>query len=157
MTTAYHRYHGLDVRIARIFNTYGPRMRVDDGRVISNFLVQALKGEPLTIYGDGEQTRSFCYVDDLTDGLYRLFMSERTEPTNLGNPGEFTINDLAGVVRELTGSDSGTDARPLPQDDPQVRQPDISVAREVLGWEPSVTLQKGLERSVPYFRERLGL
>ncbi|MFO7767617.1 MAG: UDP-glucuronic acid decarboxylase family protein [bacterium] len=155
MTMAYHRYHELDVRIARIFNTYGPRMRVDDGRVISNFLVQAIRDEPLTVYGDGSQTRSFCYVDDLVDGLYRLFMSERTEPVNIGNPGEFTILELAGVVREVSGKDLEVVHEELPTDDPQVRQPDITVARELLGWVPGVGLRDGLERSLPYFRERL--
>ena len=155
MTTAYRRYHGLDVRIARIFNTYGPRMRVDDGRVISNFLVQAIQGNPLTIYGDGSQTRSFCYVDDLVDGLYRLFMSERTEPVNIGNPAEFSILELAGVVQQVVGRDLDFTYEDLPKDDPQVRQPDISVARECLEWEPKVGLKEGLERSLPYFRERL--
>ncbi|MFC1543923.1 UDP-glucuronic acid decarboxylase family protein [Gemmatimonadota bacterium] len=157
MTIAYHRYHEVDVRIARIFNTYGPRMRLDDGRVISNFLVQALSGESLTVYGDGEQTRSFCYVADMIEGIYRLFMSDRTSPTNLGNPGEITINELVDLVQNVVGQSLQTVRESLPQDDPKVRQPDITVARAELGWEPKVSLEEGLRRSVPYFRERLGL
>jgi dTDP-glucose 4,6-dehydratase len=152
MTMAYHRAHGVDVRIARIFNTYGPRMRAGDGRVVSNFIVQALTGEPLTIYGEGEQTRSFCYVEDEIEGLYRLFHSDRSAPTNIGNPGEFTIRELADAVLEETGSRSELIHLPLPSDDPKVRRPDITVAREVLGWEPGIDLREGLRRSVPYFR-----
>jgi dTDP-glucose 4,6-dehydratase len=152
MTMAYHRFHNLDARIVRIFNTYGPRMRPGDGRVVSNFIVQALRGEPLTIYGDGSQSRSFCYVDDEIEGIYRLFMSDHVGPVNVGNPDEFTILELARHVIELTGSSSTLERRPLPTDDPTVRQPDITVAREVLGWEPGVDLEEGLRRTIPYFR-----
>jgi dTDP-glucose 4,6-dehydratase len=152
MTMAYHRYHGVDTRIVRIFNTYGPSMRPADGRVISNFIVQALRNEPLTIYGDGSQTRSFCYVEDEVDGIFRLFHSDRIEPTNVGNPQEFTISELAQLVIEETGSQSGIESLPLPADDPKVRRPDISVAREILGWEPLTTLHEGLKKTVPYFR-----
>jgi len=153
MTMAYHRYHGVDTRIVRIFNTYGPRMRPNDGRVVSNFIVQALRGDPLTIYGDGAQTRSFCYVEDEVEGIYRLFLSDRVEPMNIGNPNEFTIRELAAKVLELTGSASPIENRPLPTDDPKVRRPDISVARSVLGWEPKIPLEEGLRRTIPYFRE----
>lgn len=153
MTMAYHRFHGVETRIVRIFNTYGPRMRPSDGRVVSNFIVQALRNDPLTIYGDGSQTRSFTFVDDLVDGIYRLFMSERADPTNIGNPGEFTIRELADLVRELTGSDAELTRLPLPKDDPKVRQPDISAASAALDWSPRVTLREGLERTIPYFRE----
>ena len=152
LTMAYHRYHRLDTRIARIFNTYGPRMRPHDGRVVSNFIVQALRGEPLTIYGDGSQTRSFCYVDDLIEGIVRLFERGTAEPTNIGNPHEFTVRQLAERVLALTGSKSGIVERPLPVDDPQVRQPDITRAREMLGWEPRVALDDGLRRTIEYFR-----
>ncbi len=155
LTMAYHRYHQLDTRIARIFNTYGPRMRPNDGRVVSNFIVQALRGEPLTVYGDGSQTRSFCYVDDLTDGIVRLFERDGSEPTNLGNPHEFTVRQLADLVLRITGSRSPVVTRPLPVDDPKVRQPDISRARDALGWTPAVSLETGLERTIAYFRERL--
>jgi dTDP-glucose 4,6-dehydratase len=155
LTMAYHRYHTVDTRIVRIFNTYGPRMRARDGRVVSNFVVQALKGEPLTIYGDGSQTRSFCFVSDLVDGLYRLFLSERTEPTNIGNPHEFTVRQLAEAVLRLTGSRSPLEFRTLPTDDPKVRQPDITVARRELGWEPAVQLDEGLRHTIAYFREHL--
>ena len=155
MTMAYHRHHGVDTRIVRIFNTYGPRMRPGDGRVVSNFIVQALRGDPITIYGDGEQTRSFCYVDDEVDGIYRLFGSDRVEPTNVGNPDEFTILELAEMVLELTGSASVLERRPLPEDDPKVRRPDIAVARDVLGWRPVTSLEDGLRRTIPYFRERV--
>lgn len=151
-TMAYHRRFGVETRIVRIFNTYGPRMRPNDGRVVSNFVVQALRGEPLSIYGQGLQTRSFTYVDDLVEGIFRLFHSDRVEPANIGNPGEFTIRELADLVLEMTGSTSALDFRPFPQDDPKVRQPDISVAREVLGWSPTVSLRQGLERTIPYFR-----
>lgn len=153
MTMAYHRYHGIDSRIVRIFNTYGPRMRPADGRVVSNFIVQALRGDPISIYGDGSQTRSFCYADDLIEGIFRLFFSERVEPTNIGNPHEFTVRQLADLVLEITGSHSALSYLPLPADDPKVRQPDITVARAVLGWEPQVTLRAGLERTIPYFRK----
>jgi dTDP-glucose 4,6-dehydratase len=152
LTMAYHRHHGLDTRIVRIFNTYGPRMRPADGRVVSNFLVQALRGDPLTLYGDGNQTRSFCYVDDEVDGIYRLFGSDEIEPVNIGNPDEFTIRELAEVVLEETGSASPTVRHPLPTDDPKVRQPDITRARELLGWEPGTSLRDGLRRTIPYFR-----
>ena len=152
MTVAYHRYHKLDTRIVRIFNTYGPRMRPRDGRVVSNFIVQALKGEPLTVYGDGSQTRSFCYVDDLIEGIVRLFERGGPDPTNIGNPDEFTVRQLADVVLRLTGSRSPVVERPLPTDDPKVRQPDITRARQVLGWEPKVPLEAGLRRTIEYFR-----
>jgi dTDP-glucose 4,6-dehydratase len=155
ITMAYHRYHGVDTRIVRIFNTYGPRMRPGDGRVVSNFIVQALRGDPLTIYGDGSQTRSFCYVSDEVDGIYRLFHSDRVEPTNIGNPNEFTIRELADVVLEETGSSSSIETLPLPEDDPKVRQPDIGVARSVLGWEPEIGLKEGILLTLPYFREEL--
>lgn len=155
LTMAYHRYHGLDTRIARIFNTYGPRMRPADGRVVSNFIVQALRGEPVTIYGDGSQTRSFCYVEDEIEGLYRLFHSDYTEPVNVGNPAEFTIMELAQLVIERTASASRIERRPLPKDDPRVRCPDISRAREVLSWEPSTSLAEGVDRTIPYLREQI--
>ena len=152
LTMAYHRYHGLDTRIVRIFNTYGPRMRPHDGRVVSNFIVQALHGEPLTVYGDGSQTRSFCYVDDLVTGIVLLFERGDADPTNLGNPHEFTVRELAALVLKLTGSRSEIVERPLPVDDPRVRQPDVSRARETLGWEPKVGLEEGLRRTIDYFR-----
>jgi len=152
MTMAYHRYHGLDTRIVRIFNTYGPRMRPNDGRVVSNFISQALRGEPLTIYGDGSQTRSFCYVDDLIEGIVRLFERGTHEPTNIGNPNEFTVRQLAERVLHLTGSRSPIVEKPLPVDDPRVRQPDITRARETLGWEPRVSLDEGLGRTIEYLR-----
>ncbi|UCF21394.1 MAG: SDR family oxidoreductase [Gemmatimonadota bacterium] len=151
MTMAYHRYHDVDTRIARIFNTYGPRMRQNDGRVVSNFCVQALRGEPLTIYGDGSQTRSFCYVDDLIEGIYRLFNVGYTDPVNLGNPAEFTVRQLAELVLDLTASDAGIEQRALPEDDPKIRQPDISLARELLGWEPRIEVREGLRRTLEYF------
>ena len=152
ITMAYHRYHAVDTRIVRIFNTYGPRMRPHDGRVVSNFIVQALKGEPITIYGDGSQTRSFCYVADEVDGLYRLFMHGDNEPTNIGNPVEFTVRQLADMVVELTGTAAPIVHHDLPVDDPKVRQPDITNARRKLGWEPKVPLREGLERTIEYFR-----
>lgn len=157
ITMAYHRSHGLDTRIVRIFNTYGPRMRPNDGRVVSNFIVQALRGEPLTVYGDGSQTRSFCYVEDLVEGIVRLFERGTAEPTNIGNPHEFTVRQLAERVLALTGSRSQIVERPLPVDDPQVRQPDIAFARETLGWEPRVMLDEGLRRTIEYFRGVTGL
>lgn len=153
MTMAYHRYHQLDTRIVRIFNTYGPRMRPGDGRVVSNFVVQALKGEPLTLYGEGQQTRSFCYVSDMIEGIYRLFMGGDAEPTNIGNPDEFTVRQLAEHVLRLTGSRSPIEKRPLPTDDPKVRQPDISRARELLGWAPTVGLADGLNLTIEHFRQ----
>jgi len=155
MTMAYHRHHGVDTRIVRIFNTYGPRMRPGDGRVVSNFIVQALRGDPLSVYGDGSQTRSFCYVDDEIDGIYRLFSSDRTEPTNIGNPDEFTIKELAQIVLEETGSESPIESLPLPEDDPRVRQPDISIAREVLGWQLKVGIREGIRRTLPFFEQEL--
>jgi dTDP-glucose 4,6-dehydratase len=152
MTMAYHRYHGLDVRIVRIFNTYGPRMRVRDGRVVPAFIQQALTGAPLTVFGEGRQTRSFCYVDDLIEGIWRLLMSDLVEPCNIGNPHEMTILEFAETIRAAVGSASPIVFRPLPVDDPQTRQPDISLARQRLGWEPKVSLEKGLESTVAYFR-----
>jgi UDP-glucuronate decarboxylase len=153
----YHRQHRLEIKVARIFNTYGPAMLPHDGRVVSSFIVSALRGEPLTVYGDGSQTRSFCYVDDLVDGLIRLMDSPAavTGPVNLGNPGEFTMIELARQVLALTGSDSPVEHRPLPADDPVRRRPDIGRARDVLGWEPTVDLADGLKRTVEYFREVL--
>jgi dTDP-glucose 4,6-dehydratase len=152
MTMAYHRTHGMDTRIVRIFNTYGPRMRPRDGRVVSNFIVQALLGEPLTIYGDGSQTRSFCYVSDEVEGIYQLFLRGDSQPTNIGNPVEFTVRQLAELVVELTGTTSPITYRELPEDDPKVRQPDITRARTMLGWEPSVALRDGVARTIEYFR-----
>jgi len=152
MTMAYHRYHGVETRIVRIFNTYGPRMRANDGRVVSNFIVQALQGHALTVYGEGSQTRSFCYVSDLIEGIYRLFLSDRSDPTNIGNPTEFTVLELARLVNEMVGSGSPVRFEPLPVDDPKVRQPDITIARSVLGWEPKVALEEGLARTIEYFR-----
>ncbi len=157
MTMAYHRYHGVDTRIVRIFNTYGPRMRPSDGRVVSNFIVQALRGEPLTVYGDGKQTRSFCYVDDLVDGIVRLFHSSQVDPVNVGNPGEFTVLELAEHVTRLIDTGSKVDFHPLPVDDPKQRRPDISRARALLEWEPHVQLEEGLLATIPYFRNTLGL
>jgi UDP-glucuronate decarboxylase len=150
----YHRQHGMAIRVARIFNTYGPRMAPDDGRVVSNFVLQALRGEPLTIYGDGSQTRSFCYVSDLIDGFVRLMDNDKdlVGPVNLGNPGEFTMKELADAVIEVTGSKSSLEYKPLPQDDPKQRQPDITLAKQELGWEPSIQLREGLEKTVEYFR-----
>ena len=156
MTMAYHRYHGLDTRIVRIFNTYGPRMRPRDGRVVSNFIVQALRGEPLTIYGDGTQTRSFCYVDDEVRGLLALLDSDESDPVNIGNPGEFTIRELADIVVEVTGSTSSIEHRPLPVDDPTQRRPDITRAVELLGWRPEIELRDGVARTVEYFASVLG-
>jgi dTDP-glucose 4,6-dehydratase len=155
MTMAYHRYHGLDTRIVRIFNTYGPRMRMQDGRVVPNFILQALKGEPLTVYGQGEQTRSFQYVDDLVAGIGRLLESAEHYPVNIGNPHEMTVLQFAKKILELTGSKSEIAYRPLPQDDPQVRQPDITRARTLLNWEPKVELDEGLTKTIDYFRTRL--
>src|SRR5574338_167862 len=155
LTMAYHRYHGIDTRIIRIFNTYGPRMRPNDGRVVSNFIVQALKGDPLTIYGDGSQTRSFCYVADEVEGIFRLFMRGDSEPTNIGNPNEFTVRQLAELVVELTGTKGPIVQRELPEDDPKVRRPDITRAREMLGWEPAVPLREGVSRTIEYFRSVL--
>jgi dTDP-glucose 4,6-dehydratase len=155
MTMAYHRYHGLDTRIVRIFNTYGPRMRPRDGRVVSNFIVQALRGDPLTVYGDGAQTRSFCYVDDLIEGIYRVFTRGNPDPINIGNPNEFTVLQLAERVLALTGARGPIERKPLPVDDPRVRQPDISLARRTLDWSPAIPLDDGLRRTISYFREQL--
>jgi dTDP-glucose 4,6-dehydratase len=152
LTMAYHRKHGVATRIARIFNTYGPRMKLDDGRVVPAFLQQALVGEPITVFGDGSQTRSFCYASDMVDGLYRLMFSGEHSPVNLGNPREMTILEFAELIRRLTGSRSATEFRPLPEDDPKQRCPDIGKARTLLGWEPHVTLEEGLRRTVAYFR-----
>ena len=150
ITMTYHRYYGLDTRIARIFNTYGPKMREYDGRAIPNFILQALKGEPLTVYGDGSQTRSFCYVSDMIEGLYLLMKSPYSEPVNLGNPSEISILELANVIIEITGSSSRIEFKSLPPNDPRVRMPDISRAKEVLGWEPKVGLRDGLKYTIEY-------
>ncbi|HXU38277.1 MAG TPA: UDP-glucuronic acid decarboxylase family protein [Blastocatellia bacterium] len=161
ITMAYHRYHGVDTRIVRIFNTYGTRMRPNDGRVVSNFIVQALRGETLTVYGDGDQTRSFCYVSDLINGILRLLLANELReddihlPTNIGNPGEFTVIALARKVIELTGSNSAIEHRELPVDDPRVRQPDISRARRILGWEPVVDLEVGLKKTITFFAKAI--
>lgn len=157
LTMAYHRYHGLNTRIVRIFNTYGPRMRLDDGRVVPNFLLQALKGEPLTIYGDGLQTRSFCYVDDLVEGIYRLLMSDEHMPVNIGNPAETSILDFANVINELVGNKAGINFLPDKRlgDDPQRRQPNITRARTILNWEPQTALREGILKTIPYFKKAL--
>ncbi|MBA2497598.1 MAG: SDR family oxidoreductase [Acidimicrobiia bacterium] len=155
ITLAYHRHHGLDVRIVRIFNTYGDRMRAADGRVVSNMVVQALTGRPLTVYGEGNQTRSFCFVDDEVRGFLALLDSDLTGPVNIGNPGEFTVLALAELVREVTGTEAPIVFEALPVDDPTQRCPDITLARQALGWEPTVELREGLERTVAYFRRRL--
>ena len=152
LTTAYRRVHGLRTSIARIFNTYGPRMKLDDGRVVPTFLDQALRGLPLTVYGDGSQTRSFCYVSDLVEGLLRLLFSREPGPVNLGNPEELSVLEFARRILELTGSNSAIEFRPLPQDDPKRRQPDISKARQALGWAPQVSLEEGLRRTIAWFR-----
>ncbi len=157
MTMAYHRYHGLDTRIARIFNTYGERMRINDGRMIPAFMTQALRGEPITVFGDGSQTRSICYVSDMVEGIVRLLHSSVVEPVNLGNPDEVTVLELAQQIRYLVGSSSRIEFHPLPEDDPKVRQPDIRRAREKLGWQPHVSREDGLRRTAEYFRTRLGL
>jgi dTDP-glucose 4,6-dehydratase len=151
-TTAYRRYHALDVRIVRIFNTYGPRLQLNDGRVISNFMKQALRGEPLTVYGDGTQTRSFCYVSDEVEGILKLAWSSEQEPTNIGNPNEFTMLECAKLVIEVAGSKSQVVFKPLPEDDPRQRRPDISKAKRLLGWEPKIDLRSGLQQSLDYFR-----
>ncbi len=155
MAMAYHRYHGVEVRIARIFNTYGPRMRLRDGRAVPNFITQALRNEPITIFGSGSQTRSFCFISDLVEGLYRLLMSDVREPVNIGNPGEYTVLALAEMIKEMTGSSSPLVNNPLPVDDPRVRQPDITRARELLGWAPTVDIRRGLSLTIDYFREHL--
>jgi dTDP-glucose 4,6-dehydratase len=155
MTMAYHRAHGVETRIVRIFNTYGPRMRLNDGRALPAFMSQALLGEPLTVFGDGSQTRSFCYVDDLVEGIFRLLRSDESDPVNVGNPAEMTILEFARAVLEATGSRSPIEFRELPVDDPRVRQPDIARARGILGWEPRVGLREGLGLTLRYFEERL--
>jgi dTDP-glucose 4,6-dehydratase len=155
MTMAYHRFHGVETRIVRIFNTYGPRMRLDDGRALPNFMGQALRGEPLTVFGDGSQTRSFCYVSDLVDGILRLLESRETEPVNVGNPTEMTILAFAELVRKISGSTSEIVFEELPEDDPKVRRPDISRARKRLGWEPKVDLEQGLRVTLDYFEEKV--
>ncbi len=157
LTMAYHRYHGVNTRIVRIFNTYGPRMRLNDGRVVPNFITQALKNEPLTVYGDGKQTRSFCYVDDLINGIVKLLQVEFHEPVNLGNPEEYTILDFARLIIELTGSKSSITYKPLPEDDPKVRRPDISRARRLLQWEPVIPVREGLKKTIEYFKKELEL
>lgn len=157
MTMAYHRYHKLDTRIVRIFNTYGERMRIDDGRAIPTFMTQALKNEEVTVFGDGSQTRSVCYVSDLIEGIYRLAMSDYTLPLNIGNPEEVTVLELAKEIIALTKSSSKIIFRPLPQDDPKIRQPDITKAREVLNWEPKVGRKEGLMKTMEYFRQKLGI
>ena len=155
ITMAYHRAHGVETRIVRIFNTHGPRMRLNDGRVVPNFIAQALRGEPLTVYGDGSQTRSFCYVSDLVEGIVRLLRSDYAEPVNLGNPNEVSILEFAKRITALTGSASSIEFRDLPVDDPKVRQPDITRAREILGWEPKVALEEGLQHTIEYFRDKV--
>lgn len=155
MTMAYHMHHGLETRIVRIFNTYGPRMRLNDGRVLPAFLSQALRGEPLSIFGDGSQTRSFCYVDDLVEGIYRLLLSDYHLPVNIGNPSEITIRQFAEEICKITGAELKVEYQPLPKDDPQQRQPDIKLAREILGWEPLVDRAEGLKRTLEYFKEKI--
>ncbi|HUE87785.1 MAG TPA: UDP-glucuronic acid decarboxylase family protein [Vicinamibacterales bacterium] len=155
MTVAYHRYHGLDAKIVRIFNTYGPRMRIRDGRAVPAFISQALRNEEVTIFGDGRQTRSFCYISDLVDGIVRLMLSDTNDPVNIGNPSEMTIEEIARVIIDLTGSTSQIVYRPLPEDDPKVRRPDITRARTLLGWEPKVDLRTGLTSTIDYFRTKV--
>ena len=157
LTMAYQRFHGIDTHIARIFNTYGPRMRLDDGRVVPNFLQQALRGEALTIYGDGSQTRSFCFVEDLIEGIYRLMFSNYHEPVNIGNPSEISILDLAKFVNDLTGNTAGTTVKMTKRlgNDPQRRQPDVSRAKNILGWEPKTNFKEGLKATIPYFNEKM--
>ncbi|MBK8091465.1 MAG: SDR family oxidoreductase [Verrucomicrobiaceae bacterium] len=155
MTMGYHRAHHMDTKIVRIFNTYGPRMRLDDGRVVPAFIGQALEGRPLTVFGDGSQTRSFCYVSDLIDGIYRLSQSKYHEPVNIGNPAEMTIRQFGEAILRITGSNQPIVEKPLPQDDPKVRQPDITLARKLLGWEPKVSFEEGITKTVDYFRDFL--
>jgi len=155
LSMAYHRYHGIEVRIARIFNTFGERMRLDDGRAIPNFITQALKGEDLTVYGDGTQTRSFCYISDMVEGIYKLLFSDLNQPVNLGNPVEMSLNEMANLIIKLTNSKSKIKYLPLPEDDPKVRQPDITLAKEKLGWEPKVKIEDGLIRTIEYFKMKL--
>jgi dTDP-glucose 4,6-dehydratase len=155
MTMAYHREHGLNTHIVRIFNTYGPRMRLDDGRVVPNLMGQALRGEPMTVYGDGSQTRSFCYVSDLVEGIYRLLMCDFHEPVNLGNPNEVSILDFAKEIQKLSGTNSAIEFKPLPKDDPKVRKPDITRAKKLLGWEPKVERSEGMKQTMEFFRKTL--
>jgi len=155
MTMAYHRFHGVETRIVRIFNTYGERMRVNDGRVVPAFISQALRDEPMTVFGDGSQTRSFCYVSDLIEGIYRLLMSDEVQPTNIGNPSEMTVLQFAEVIKKLTGTSAPIEFRPLPEDDPKIRRPDITKARSILKWEPQVPLEEGIGRTIDYFRSVL--
>ncbi len=155
ITMAYHRFHGVNTKIVRIFNTYGPRMRLEDGRVVPAFIGQALRGEPLTIFGDGSQTRSFCYVSDLIDGIYRLMQSDYHLPVNVGNPREMTIREFAESIQKMTGTQSGIEYRDLPVDDPKIRQPDITRARTLLGWEPKVQFEDGIRKTIEYFRTRV--
>lgn len=157
ITMAYHTFHKVDTRIIRIFNTYGPRMRLDDGRALPTFMSQALRGEDITVYGDGSQTRSFCYVDDLVEGIYRLLLSDYTRPVNIGNPSEITLLQFAEEVLELTGSNSKIVFEPLPQDDPKQRQPNITKAKTILGWEPKVDRHEGLKRTLEYFKQHINL
>ncbi len=157
MTMAYHRYHGVRTRIVRIFNTYGPRMRIRDGRAVPNFMCQALKGEDITVYGDGSQTRSFCYVSDEVDGITRLLFSEVDSPVNIGNPAEMSVLQMAEAIVKITGSKSRIIFKPLPEDDPKVRQPDITKAKSLLGWEPKVGLEEGLAKTLDYFKKKLGV
>jgi dTDP-glucose 4,6-dehydratase len=157
ITMAYHRYHGVDTRIVRIFNTYGPRMRINDGRAVPTFIAQALRGEDVTIFGSGSQTRSFCYITDLVDGILRLMDSSENEPVNIGNPHEMSIEEMARLIVRMTGSSSQIVFRPLPTDDPKVRRPDISRARTLLGWEPKVPLEQGLTTTIEYFRKKMGV
>jgi dTDP-glucose 4,6-dehydratase len=155
LTMAYHRFHGVDTRIVRIFNTYGPRMRLGDGRVVPTMIAQALRGEPLTVFGDGKQTRSFCFVEDLVRGIYRLLMSDHVQPVNIGNPGEMTIIDFAFLLKDITRTKSTVTFLPLPEDDPKVRQPDISKAKKILKWEPKVDLKTGLGITMDWFKKRI--
>jgi len=155
MTMAYHRFHGVQTRIVRIFNTYGERMRLNDGRVVPAFVSQALRNEPMTVFGDGSQTRSFCYVSDLIEGIYRLLMSDEAQPVNIGNPNELTVLEFAERIKRITGSTAPIEFRPLPEDDPKVRKPDITKARQLLGWEPQVQLEEGLKRTIDYFRTKV--
>ena len=157
ITTAYHRYHGLDAKIVRIFNTYGPRMRINDGRAVPTFIAQALRGEDVTIFGSGAQTRSFCYVSDLVAGILKLMESSINDPVNIGNPHEMSIEDMAKLIIKMTGSSSKLVLRPLPTDDPKVRRPDITRARTLLGWEPKVPLEEGLTSTIAYFRKKMGI
>lgn len=155
MTMAYHRYHRMPVRIVRIFNTYGPNMRIDDGRAVPNFMIQAIKGKPITVYGDGKQTRSLCYVSDLVEGIYKLLFSDINSPVNLGNPCEITLLDLAKKIRDIVKSRSKIVFKPLPVDDPKVRRPDITLAKTKLGWEPKVSLEEGLKKTLEYFKREV--